>query len=226
MLFYLYSVCKVCYHSSGVIMASFIIVDDHPLLRLAVRNILEKENHSVLAEASDGNGLVKLLLNSKTDILILDIDMPGPDGIEIICDIRQAGIHIPIIVISGKNASYYAPLTIKSGANGFISKKNGLDVLLSAVNAAISGYGYFPFPKNEIYNSSHLKTDAERLQTLSRREFEILHFLGGGRELISIANQLKISTKTVSTYKARLMQKLALKNHYHLLDFTRRNNIN
>jgi len=207
-------------------MASFIIVDDHPLLRLAVRNVLEKENHSVLAEASDGKDLLKLLLNSKADILILDIDMPGPDGIDIICDIRQAGIHIPIIVISGKNPSFYVPLSIRAGANGFISKKNSLDVLMSAVNAVISGYGYFPFPKNEIYNSSYSKTDAERLQSLSRRECEILHLLGSGKELISIARQLKISTKTVSTYKARLMQKLALKNHHHLLDFTRRNNIN
>lgn len=207
-------------------MASFIIVDDHPLLRLAVRNILEKESHTVLAEASDGKNLVGMLLNSKADILVIDIDMPGPDGIEIICDIRQAGIHIPIIVISGKNASYYVPLCIKSGANGFISKKNSLDVLMNAVNAVISGYGYFPFPKNEIFNSSHYKTDAERLQTLSRREIEILHLLGDGRELISIARQLKVSTKTVSTYKARVMQKLALKNNFHLLDFTRRNNIN
>ncbi|WP_097097888.1 response regulator [Candidatus Pantoea floridensis] len=207
-------------------MATFIVVDDHPLARLAIRMILEKSDHQVLAEAGDGDVVQQLLNSHKPDALILDIDLPGINGIDVIAALRATGNRTPIVVMSGKNADYYAVESMKAGANGFISKQNNLEGLLLAVNAVLSGYGYFPLRMHATYDVSAHASDSDKIRLLSKREFEVLRYLAEGKEIISIAGRMKISNKTVSTYKARLMDKLGLKNQRDLLEFARRNNIN
>jgi two-component system response regulator EvgA len=88
-----------------------------------------------------------------------------------------------------------------------------------------SGYGYFPLRMHKAYETSGPENDNDKIQSLSKREFEVLKYLSEGKEIINIANRMKISNKTVSTYKTRLMEKLGLKNQRDILDFTRRNHI-
>ncbi|PKH27016.1 DNA-binding response regulator [Enterobacterales bacterium CwR94] len=204
-------------------MATFIIVDDHPLARLAIRMLLEKEGHRVVAETDDGSAVMALVKQHRADVLVMDIDLPGIDGIEATTLLRSAGIKIPVVVMSGKNPDYYTQLSIKAGANGFISKQKDLSYLTHAVNAVFSGYGYFPLRMH--HSDEPSDSDSERLGLLSRREFEVLKHLADGREISSIASLMQLSNKTISTYKARLMEKLGLKNQRDLLEFTRRNNI-
>lgn len=206
-------------------MAAFIVVDDHPLARLAIRMLLEKEGHLVVAETDNGSEVVALVRNHRAEALVMDIDLPGINGIEAITLLRSAGVKIPVIVMSGKNPDYYTQLSMKAGANGFISKQNNLSDLSNAVSAVFSGYGYFPLRMHEPYEQTLTASDSEQLRLLSKREFEVLKLLAEGIEIISIASRMQISNKTVSTYKARLMDKLGLKNQRELLDFTRRNNI-
>ena len=206
-------------------MAAFIIIDDHPLARLAIRMLLEKDGHTVLAESDNADCVVDLVRQHGAEALIMDIDLPGISGTEAIALLRAADIRVPVIVMSGKNPEYYTQLSMKAGANGFISKQNNLGDLSQAVNAVFSGYGYFPLRMHETWEDSMAEPDADRLCRLSKREFEVLRYLSEGREIISIASCMEISNKTVSTYKARLMEKLGLKNQRDLLDFTRRNNI-
>lgn len=206
-------------------MAAFIIIDDHPLARLAIRMMLEKNSHEILAEASVGEEALRLMNHHKPEALILDIDLPGMNGIEVISSLRSSGIRTPVVVMSGKNTDYYAAESMKAGANGFISKQNNLEDLLQAVNAVLSGYSYFPLRMHTAYGMTAHVSDDEKLRLLSKREFEVLHFLAEGKEIISIAGKMQISNKTVSTYKSRLMEKLGLKNQRDLLDFTRRNHI-
>ncbi|MRT26935.1 response regulator [Enterobacteriaceae bacterium RIT697] len=206
-------------------MAAFIVVDDHPLARLAIRMLLEKEGHVVVAETGNGSDVLALVKNHNTDALVMDIDLPGINGIEAITLLRSAGIKIPVIVMSGKNPDYYIQLSMKAGANGFISKQNNLSDLSHAVGVVFSGYGYFPLRISEHYEKTSTASESEQLRLLSRREFEVLRYLGEGVEIFNIAARMQISNKTVSTYKARLMDKLGLKNQRDLLDFTRRNNI-
>ncbi|WP_370443452.1 response regulator [Klebsiella michiganensis] len=206
-------------------MAAFIIVDDHPVARLAIRMLLEKEGHHVVAETDDGSEVVDLVRDHNADALVMDIDLPGINGIQAITLLRAAGVKIPVIVMSGKNPDYYTQLSMKAGANGFISKQNNLSDLSYAVGAVFSGYGYFPLRMHESYEKTSSASESEQLRRLSRREFEVLKYLGEGVEIINIATRMQISNKTVSTYKARLMDKLGLKNQRDLLDFTRRNNI-
>ncbi|KKB02731.1 response regulator [Pantoea anthophila] len=206
-------------------MAAFIIIDDHPLARLAIRMLLEKDGHSVVAESDSADDVVSLVRQHGAGALIMDIDLPGISGTEAIALLRAANIRVPVIVMSGKNPAYYTQLSMKAGANGFISKQNSLADLSQAVSAVFSGYGYFPLRMHETWEESVADPDADRLKLLSKREFEVLRYLGEGREIVNIAARMEISNKTVSTYKARLMEKLGLKNQRDLLDFTRRNNI-
>ncbi len=206
-------------------MANFIIIDDHPLARLALRHMMEKEGHSIVAEAGEGEGVDQLINQHRVDALIVDIDLPGMNGIELIASLRQIGVKIPAIVMSGKNADYYSVESMKAGANGFISKKNNLEDLLQAVNAVFSGYGYFPLRMHQAYETTGPEDEHQKIKTLSKREFEVLKYLSEGKEIINIAHRMKISNKTVSTYKTRLMDKLGLKNQRDILEFTRRNQI-
>lgn len=206
-------------------MAAFIVIDDHPLARLAIRMLLEKDGHSVVAESDSADRVVELVRQHGAGALIMDIDLPGISGTEAIALLRAADIRVPVIVMSGKNPAYYSQLSMQAGANGFISKQKSLGDLSQAVCAVFSGYGYFPLRMHETWEENVSEPDAERLRRLSKRELEVLRYLGEGREIISIAARMDISNKTVSTYKARLMEKLGLRNQRDLLDFTRRNNI-
>ncbi|MFZ4214125.1 response regulator, partial [Pantoea endophytica] len=193
-------------------MPRFIIVDDHPIARIAIKLLLEKHGHSVIAECGDGEEAVTLVSQLKPDMLIVDIDIPTLNGIEVIKAIRRSGRTLPIIVMSGKNIDYYASQSAKAGANGFISKANNLDDLVNAVNTVRNGYGYFPLNASNTLFENQPIDDSVRLKSLSAREFEVLQYLGQGMEVITIATRMKISNKTVSTFKSRLMPKLELKN--------------
>ncbi|KTR98720.1 MULTISPECIES: response regulator [Pantoea] len=207
-------------------MANFVIVDDHPIVRVAIRLVLENAGHRVSAEAGDGDNIFSLVKEKGADAAIIDIDLPGIGGIEAVKNLRTAGSLIPVIVMSGKNAEFYAYESKKAGANGFISKKNNLNDLTHAVDAVLSGYGFFPLRLSHQAEGDQLVQDSDKLLLLSHREYEVLRYLGEGTEIVKIANRMKLSNKTVSTYKARLMEKLSLKNQKDLLDFTRRNQIN
>lgn len=105
------------------LMANFIIVDDHPLARLAIRIMLENAGHHIVAESEMAEGVERLILQHDVSALIIDIGLPVMTGIELIAALRNAGVQLPVIVMSGKDPGYYSAESIKAGANGFISKK-------------------------------------------------------------------------------------------------------
>jgi len=208
-----------------MLMSRFLIVDDHPLALTAIRFLLEKSGHTVVGETADGQEVLSLMAEHKPDMLIIDIDINNLDGIEVIKLLRSRGDYTPAIVMSGKNADFYALRSAQSGANGFISKKNDLSALRTAIEAISSGYGYFPLKSQSNILVEETANDAERIKTLSAREFQVLQFMAQGLEVSTIAMRMKISNKTISTYKSRLMDKLGLKTRMDILDFVRRNQI-
>jgi len=204
-------------------MAAFIVVDDHPLARIALRLLLEKAGHTVVAETDRGEEVTQLVRRFAAEALVMDIDLPGIDGIQAIASLRAEDIHIPIIVVSGKNTEHYAAQSLKAGASGFVSKQNRLSDFTSAVSAVFSGYGYFPLCTHQACLNQEPNPDTALLGMLSRREFEVLRHFSKGNDISGIAACMHVSNKTVSTYKTRLMQKLNLENYRDLLDFARRN---
>ncbi|WP_447880793.1 response regulator [Serratia fonticola] len=125
-------------------MSKVIIVDDHPIVRMAIQFLVEKEGHCVVAETGDGIEALALVDLHYPDIVVVDVDILTLNGIEVVRALREKSFPGIIIVISGKNPEFYSPRSALSGADGFISKKNNLPELVTAIKAAQNGYSYFP----------------------------------------------------------------------------------
>jgi two-component system, NarL family, response regulator EvgA len=207
-------------------MNSVLIVDDHPVARLAVRMLLEKVNMTVIDETDDGLDAIRLARLREPDLMIVDIDIPSLNGIDVVQRLRQRGYKGGILVLSGKDDSHYVKRCAHAGADGFISKRNNLTELQDAIRALKGGYGYFPLHRARVEASAVLPdNDKDRVAALSTKELQVLRFLAKGFKIVDIGSQMQISDKTVSTYKRRMMQKLELNTMLELYEFTQRNNL-
>ncbi|MDA5546266.1 acid-sensing system DNA-binding response regulator EvgA [Yersinia massiliensis] len=202
---------------------SAIIVDDHPLARIAIRNLLENEGIAVSLEASDGAEALALIESHQPEIVILDIDIPTLTGIEVVETLRKKQYTGIIIVVSAKNNIFYGKRSADAGANAFVSKKEGMANITAAINAAQNGYSYFPFSLSGFIGS--LNSEEEKLQSLSSQEIKVMRHILNSMDTAQIASEMNISSKTVSTYKSRLMEKLECRSLMELFSFASRNKI-
>lgn len=200
-----------------------IIVDDHPLARIAIRNLLETNGITVTAELDSGEGVVPAVERIKPELLIVDVDIPGISGIEVLEQLRKRHYAGVIIIISAKNEIFYGKRSAEYGANGFVSKKEGMNNILAAIDAANNGYSYFPFSLEHFTGASI--TEQDKLDTLSAQEMKVLRYILSGIDYNTIASKMNISNKTVSTYKSRLMEKLNCSSLMELYDYAQRNKI-
>ncbi|WP_202743793.1 response regulator [Acinetobacter calcoaceticus] len=207
-------------------MQNALIVDDHPVARMAVKMLLEKDGMNVVAETGDGLDAVSLIKQYLPDLVVIDIDIPSMNGIEVVQRLRNNGYQGGMLVLSGKDDDHYIKRCASAGADGFISKKNQLTELHAAIQALKGGYGYFPrhLARREVA-ADHSTGEKDKLAMLSTKELQVLHHLAKGEKVIDIGVLMNISDKTVSTYKRRLMQKLGLNNMMELYDFVQRNNL-
>jgi two-component system response regulator EvgA len=207
-------------------MNNVLIVDDHPVARLAVRMLLEKDGMAIIGETDDGLEAVRLAKQLTPDLVVVDIDIPSLNGIEVVQRLRRNGYGGGILVLTGKDDDHYVKRCAGAGADGFISKRNNLTELHDAIRALKGGYGYFPLNRARLEAAaSALGDDKSKIADLSAKELQVLRYLTKGIKVVDIAVQMQISDKTVSTYKRRMMQKLELKNMVELYDFTQRNNL-
>lgn len=200
-----------------------VVVDDHPLARLAIKTLLEANNIEVLSEAEDGHVGLKIIDSLKPDIAIIDVDLPLRSGVEVVEMLRKKGAHCIIIVVSAKNDSFYGKRCADAGANAFVSKKKGMNNIISAIDAARNGYAYFPFSLSKLLGVQ--SSEEEKLETLSSQEVKVMRYLLSGMDSILISREMNISTKTVSTYKSRLMEKLGCSTILELYAFSHRNHL-
>lgn len=198
------------------------IVDDHPLARMAIRGVLEKDRITVLGEYEDGEIALKNLVKTPADIVVIDVEIPGVNGVELVEKLRANHYLGVLVVVSAKNDRYYSKRCAQAGANAFISKKQNMDNILAAINAAQNGYTYFPFFPDE---ASETLTDLQRLESLSTQEMKVMGHVLNGLDNSQIGALMHISGKTVSTYKTRLMEKLGCKSLIELLSFAHQNKL-
>lgn len=201
-----------------------IIIDDHPLIRLAVRTLLEKDQFTIAAESDNGIEALALVELHKPDVLVIDIDIARLDGIEVVKHLRRKKFSGVIVMLSAKNPDYYAPLSASAGANGFVSKDKNLQEVISAINAGMNGNGYFPLIQRQSGENGEL-SDQQKIGLLSSQEFRVFQLLIDGLQNTEVALKMNLSTKTVATYKCRLMEKLNFKSIKQLYEFGQRNNL-
>ena len=201
-----------------------LIADDHPLIRSAMKLLLESDGHEVVAEADNGADAVQLARKHNVDLIILDITMPGLDGLEVINRIRVSEVKSRILVVTSQSPLFYSQRSMKAGAAGFITKGQDLTELMRAVKVIMDGYTFFPFlAASSVRNSDTSMSDIELIQNLSARELYILQQLARGLSNKKIAEDMILSSKTISTYKARLIEKLNIKSVVYLAEFAKRN---
>lgn len=207
-------------------MAKILIADDHAVVRMAVRLLLEKAGHEVIGEADSGVDVIALARRLTPDLVILDIDMPQLDGFAVLQRLCGEGARCKVVVFSGMQSDRYAIRCSRAGASGFVCKDSDLSELLSAVQIVLAGYTLFPTTEfSSVDASSRLVSEEILVKTLSDRELTVLRSLARGYRIKDVARELMLSEKTASTYKARLIVKLQVGNFVELVELAKRNGL-
>lgn len=202
-------------------MIRILMVDDHELMREGLRQIVEcMDDIKISAEANSGEAALLALDREAFDLVLLDITMCGISGVELIKKIRERLDSPPILILSMHNVVQIVKRKLKAGASGYITKESSSKELLEAIRKVASGGRYIaPALAEKIAFEASMAAPLVLHELLSGRENLILHMLAKGKRVSSIALELGISSKTVSTHKARLMQKLHIDNSATLMKY-------
>ncbi|MFJ4068493.1 response regulator [Pseudomonas sp. NPDC089996] len=207
-------------------MYKAVVVDDHPFIRATVCQLLRQERVTVVGQAGDGIQAMRLVREQLPDLIVLDLSMPGLDGMEVITRVKRLEQGAKTLVLTSHLPEAYSLRCMNAGASGFVSKTNDLGELNKAVRAIRSGFAYFPDVLLSTVNRQEMaQTDAQLLARLSDRELAILQHLARGLSNKLVGEILLLSNKTVSTYKGRLMEKLRVSSLIDMADFARRNHL-
>ncbi|MEP6710807.1 MAG: response regulator transcription factor [Ferruginibacter sp.] len=195
-----------------------LIADDHTIVRRGLRQILlEGFPTAAIEEVADAEAMVKKIVQSEWDVVISDLSMPGRSGLEALQQIKQLQPKLPVLILSIHPEEQYAIRVLKAGASGYLSKDMAPDELVNAVQRVMLGKKYITASIAEKL-ASVLDQDADKPphEYLSDREFSVLKLLAAGKSVSEIAESLFLSVTTVSTYRARIMSKMNMKNNADL----------
>jgi two-component system, NarL family, response regulator EvgA len=205
-------------------MRTALIVDDHPVIRMAVRMLLERNGLEVVGEADNGVDAVQMVRQHEPDVVILDIGIPRLDGLNVISRIRSLGLDSHVLVLTSLPAEGFCQRCLQAGARGFVSKEEDLQNLVIAINSISAGFTFFPADVLPVGQGTPA-SEQELVGRLSNQELMVLQYLASGLGNKEIAERMLLSNKTVSTYKSRIQQKLNLASLLELIEFARRNDL-
>ncbi|WP_407311610.1 response regulator [Pseudomonas sp. nanlin1] len=207
-------------------MNKVLIVDDHPVIRLAVRILMERHGYEVIGETDNGVDALQLAREQEPDIVILDICIPKLDGLEVIARLTASAKPIRVLVLTSQAPGHFSMRCMQTGAAGYVCKQQDLTELLSAIKAVLSGYSYFPNQALHSVRASLGKvTETDMVERLSGREMMVLQQLARGKSNKEIADGMFLSNKTVSTYKTRLLLKLNARSLVDLIELAQRHGL-
>jgi DNA-binding NarL/FixJ family response regulator len=191
-------------------MLKILIIDDHPMLRHGLKDILTRELDELsVAEAKDSRAAAELLGKEKWNLILLDINLPGRSGFEVLSDVQRLCPGTPVLVLSVYPEKEFAVRAFKLGAAGYLNKQTACDELIAAVKRVLGGGKYVSAALAEIMAGSLGQTPAQAPhEALSNRELQVLRLIATGKTLKEIAADLSLSEKTVGTYRARIAQKM------------------
>lgn len=202
-------------------MIRVVIADDHTIVREGLKQILRADPELAIAgEARDGAEALDCVRRLDFDVLLLDMSMPKKSGIELIKQIKSERPKLRILILSMHEEQQYAVRAIKSGASGYLTKESAPAQLLSAIRKVAAGGAFISAAVAEqLALGAMPQTDGPPHTALSDREYEVFQLLVAGKTVSDIATRLNVSVKTVSTHKARLMEKMGMTNHAELIRY-------
>jgi DNA-binding NarL/FixJ family response regulator len=204
-----------------------LVADDHPIFRAGLKEILAKETDvNFIGEADTGHKALELTRKQRWDVVVLDITMPGKGGLEVLQELRRERPKLPVLVLSAHPEDQLALRLLKAGAAGYLTKDKAPQVLLSALRKIVHGGKYVSESLAEKVTLEVLSGTARSLhEELSDREYQIMRMIAEGKTVKEIAKELFLSVRTVSTYRARVLEKMNMKTNAELIRYALQNKL-
>ncbi|MGA9109803.1 MAG: response regulator [Smithella sp.] len=201
-------------------MIRVIIVDDHPVVRRGLKQIIEEEpDMQVVNQAGNARDAISVISRTACDAVILDISLPGVSGIEVLNQLRRERPHLPVLIMSMHEEEQYALRVLKAGASGYLMKDSIPEELIKAIRKITAGGKYISSSFSETLISLQEAPGKPLHENLSDREFQIMCMIARGQALKDIGEMLCISGKTVSTYRARILEKIKIKTNADITSY-------
>jgi two-component system, NarL family, invasion response regulator UvrY len=205
-----------------------LLADDHDIVRAGLRRIIEDSGDiAVVAEAADGRDAIQQIQQSPPDVAVVDISMPGLDGLEVLAQMHHYYPQLPILILTMHEEEQYVVRAIAAGAKGYLTKRSAPEQLVKAIRKVQAGGSYLSDSAAESLAQSLAGGGKGRspLDSLSNREIQVLRQLALGRTVKEIADAYHLSPKTVDTYRLRLLKKLNLRNNAEISRFAIQNRL-
>ncbi|HHP7233501.1 MAG TPA: response regulator [Desulfobacterales bacterium] len=209
-------------------MIKVFLADDHSIVRAGLRRLIEESGDmQVVAEADDGRSALREIEKTRPDVAVIDISMPGLDGLEVISRLRDRFPELPVLVLTMHEEGQYVVRAFEAGARGYITKQSAPEQLVNAIRKVIGGSRYLTDEAAEALaiRVARGKREQSPLDSLSMRELQVLRRLAMGSTNREIARMYGISIKTVDTYRLRILKKLNLRNNAELSRFAIQNRL-
>jgi len=199
-----------------------LLIDDHPIVRQGLALLIDREaDLSVCGEAEGARSAFHAIATLRPDIVLLDISLSGPDGLDVLKEIRMKTGSLPVLILSMHDESIYAERAMRAGANGYIMKQEATEKVLVAIRRILQGGVYL---SDRLTNTmlqqfvpGHSAPKTSPLVTLTDRELEVFRLIGEGHGTRQIADELHLSVKTIESYQAHIKEKLSLRNARELV---------
>ncbi len=202
-------------------MLRILLADDHAVVRQGVKQILaDAFAQATFGEAQNALELLDLVANERWDIVVLDLTMPGGNGLEALKQIKLERPQLPVLILSMYPEDQYAVRTIRAGAAGYLNKESAPEELVTAIRKVLNGGEYISAAvADELVVHARHEDDQPLHKHLSDREYQVLCLIATGKEVKEIAAELSLSAKTISTYRTRLLEKMNLKTSAELTHY-------
>jgi two-component system, NarL family, invasion response regulator UvrY len=208
-------------------MLKILIADDHPVVRQGIMRIIEDTpDMKVTGEAEDGNQVLKMIRENAFDLVLLDITMPGRDGLEIMHEIKKIKPALPVLILTMHPEKFYGLRMMQAGAAGYLTKQNAPFDLIEAIRKVIHGGKYISDALADLLVSSK-DTNAEKPghEKLSDREYQIMQMIAAGQKIKNIAVELCISVKTIHVHRRHILEKMGMKSDAEIIHYAIQNGL-
>jgi two-component system invasion response regulator UvrY len=202
-------------------MIRILIADDHAIIREGLKQIIsETPDMTVADEAIDGHEVLSKALKNDYDVAVLDITMPGRNGLDVLKELKKQKPELPVLVLTIHPEEQYAVQVLKAGASGYLTKESAPEELTAAIRKISEGKKYVTSSLAEkLVSDLNVDTEKPLHNALSDREFEVMCMIATGKTVKQIGEELFLSEKTVSTYRSRILEKMGMKNNAELIHY-------
>jgi DNA-binding NarL/FixJ family response regulator len=208
-------------------MIRILIADDHAIVRRGLKHIVsEQPDMTVAGEAENARQVLDLVRTDKWDVIVLDINMPGRSGLEVLKELRREHPKLPVLVLSVHPEDQYGVRVLKAGAAGYLTKDSAPDELVQAIRKVHRGGKYVSASLAEVLAFElETETDRPRHESLSDREYQVMTMIASGKTVGEIGEDLSLSVKTISTYRARVLGKMKMRTNAELTHYVIQNQL-